>query len=209
MKRTLRDQIIDQIRADIIAGRLRPGEIIRDQDLARRYATSGSPVREAIILLAGEGLVEMPSVRVKRVTPIDKQMSRHFLEVTRVLSRHAISVGLPRLTKDDVASIEKNQKAREAARTPEERELLGRLLWSGMDLLFVRTANPVLQKMRTDVSPWMLRLLMLIPMELEVQHRHLCDLEEALRSQDVARALRVYEDFADEYGRHIEKLPDY
>lgn len=52
-------QVYERIRDDIISLRLKPGEAISINDLTARFGTSRSPVREAIIRLANEGLVEI------------------------------------------------------------------------------------------------------------------------------------------------------
>lgn len=51
----------------IVEGRLRPGDDLNSVELARRFATSRTPVREALMLLEKEGLVEIPARRRPRV----------------------------------------------------------------------------------------------------------------------------------------------
>jgi DNA-binding GntR family transcriptional regulator len=53
----LREQVYEQLRADIIACRIAPGSEIREGELALRFGTSKSPVRDALMHLQREGLV--------------------------------------------------------------------------------------------------------------------------------------------------------
>lgn len=56
---------------DIVSGQLRAGDDLNSVELARRFQTSRTPVREALLLLEKEGLVEIESRRrplVKRWT---------------------------------------------------------------------------------------------------------------------------------------------
>jgi DNA-binding GntR family transcriptional regulator len=53
-------QIACEVGADIVEGRIRPGEDLNTVELARRYQTSRTPVREALIILENEGLVDIP-----------------------------------------------------------------------------------------------------------------------------------------------------
>jgi DNA-binding GntR family transcriptional regulator len=53
----LREQVYDQLRADIISCRLAPGSEIREGELAMRFGISKSPVRDALMHLQREGLV--------------------------------------------------------------------------------------------------------------------------------------------------------
>jgi DNA-binding GntR family transcriptional regulator len=55
--RLLREQVYEQLRADIISCRLPPGAEIREGELALRFQVSKSPVRDALMHLQREGLV--------------------------------------------------------------------------------------------------------------------------------------------------------
>src|SRR5712691_6146739 len=46
------------IREAILDGRLQPGERLKEERLARELGISRTPVREALLILQGEGLVE-------------------------------------------------------------------------------------------------------------------------------------------------------
>lgn len=52
-------QIASEVGADIVEGRICPGHDLNTVELARRYDTSRTPVREALILIENEGLVDI------------------------------------------------------------------------------------------------------------------------------------------------------
>ncbi|TDF92661.1 MULTISPECIES: GntR family transcriptional regulator [Arthrobacter] len=54
---TIAGAIAAELRAEIAAGRILPGEKLRQNELANRFGTSTTPVREAIAILRHEGLV--------------------------------------------------------------------------------------------------------------------------------------------------------
>jgi len=54
---TIREQIADHIRADILSGRLLEGEQLREQLLAQRFGVSRGPVRDVLLQLTQEGLL--------------------------------------------------------------------------------------------------------------------------------------------------------
>src|ERR1700694_3537286 len=53
----LRDNVYESLRTDILTCRLAPGDDMREQELAERYAVSRQPVREALLRLEREHLV--------------------------------------------------------------------------------------------------------------------------------------------------------
>ena len=75
----LRDNVYESLRADILACRLAPGDDMREQDLAERYAVSRQPVREALLRLAREHLVTVQPRQGYRVNPISLADARDLL----------------------------------------------------------------------------------------------------------------------------------
>ena len=83
--RTIREQIADRIRADVLSGRLSEGTSLREQTLARQYGVSRAPVRDALLLLTQEGLlVAKPNCGVKvgatsseEIQPLVVDLRRH------------------------------------------------------------------------------------------------------------------------------------
>jgi DNA-binding GntR family transcriptional regulator len=55
---TLRQQIADALRDEVIAGRLRPGQEFTVKQIAEGYGVSATPVREALVDLAAQGLLD-------------------------------------------------------------------------------------------------------------------------------------------------------
>jgi DNA-binding GntR family transcriptional regulator len=65
----------------IIEGRLRPGSDLNSVDLSERFRTSRTPVREALMLLEQEGLVEIRARRRPRVAEFTLTKIREIYEV--------------------------------------------------------------------------------------------------------------------------------
>jgi DNA-binding GntR family transcriptional regulator len=66
----LAQQIFDEIAIAIVDGRLRPGQILNSVELARRFQTSRTPVREALAGLERQGVVVVPHRRRPYVAPV-------------------------------------------------------------------------------------------------------------------------------------------
>jgi GntR family transcriptional regulator, rspAB operon transcriptional repressor len=68
--RLLREQIYEQLRADIVNCDLPPGSEVREGELALRFGVSKSPVRDALMHLQREGLVTAHPRQGYRVAPV-------------------------------------------------------------------------------------------------------------------------------------------
>lgn len=71
-RRTKADVVYEAIRNSIVAGDLRPGEHLRQEEVAARWDVSQTPVREAFRRLASEGLIAYTANRgvVVRGVPV-------------------------------------------------------------------------------------------------------------------------------------------
>lgn len=87
---TIGAQIHALLRQEIITGRLRPRAVLSEQEFAARFGVSRTPVREAMIKLSEEGLVEIFPQYGSFVAPIelrdvfDSQFVRESLECAAV-----------------------------------------------------------------------------------------------------------------------------
>jgi DNA-binding GntR family transcriptional regulator len=75
------DHIVEDIAMQIILARLPPGADLNSVDLARRYGSSRTPVREALLTLQREGLVEIPARRRPRVALVTLDQVRDIYQV--------------------------------------------------------------------------------------------------------------------------------
>ena len=89
-RNTIAEQIHAVLRRDIICGRLSPRAGLTEQELVHRFRVSRTPIREAMIKLADEGLVEIFPQYGSFVGPIklaevlDSQFVRETLECAAV-----------------------------------------------------------------------------------------------------------------------------
>lgn len=65
----------------IIEGQLRPGDDLNSVELSKKFNTSRTPVREALMLLEKEGLVEIPPRRRPHVKKISLKEVREIYQV--------------------------------------------------------------------------------------------------------------------------------
>jgi DNA-binding GntR family transcriptional regulator len=100
--RGLRDQIVQRLRNDILAGRLVDGERLTEHHLAQRYGVSRGPVREALVHLFQEGmLVKNHSVGFKVAAAAPDSVRQLVIPLRRTIETYALRVALPELTPHD------------------------------------------------------------------------------------------------------------
>jgi DNA-binding GntR family transcriptional regulator len=86
---------VEHLRRDILSGRTDPGERLVEEQLTRRLGISRAPLREAMRLLAQQGLVEHIPRRGARVAILSDDDVRELYEVRDVLERHAVATTPP------------------------------------------------------------------------------------------------------------------
>ena len=102
---TRTEAIVRHLREEIVAGRLAPGTVIKDAELADRLGVSITPVREAIVLLSAEGLIDISPNRTRRVTDVSQKNALELIDVMCVLACAGVEWGVPNLTDADLARM--------------------------------------------------------------------------------------------------------
>ncbi|MGA5819157.1 GntR family transcriptional regulator [Kitasatospora sp. NPDC094028] len=81
----LRDQVAHALRAALISGELRPGVVYSAPALAADFGVSATPVREAMLDLAREGLVEAVRNKGFRVTELTERDLDDYTEIRALI----------------------------------------------------------------------------------------------------------------------------
>jgi DNA-binding GntR family transcriptional regulator len=84
-----RQAIVQSLLTDVFQGQLRPGQRLVTQDLAERFGVSHTPIREALIALAGIGIIDLLPNRGAVVRPVTAKDVREVCQVRRVLECEA------------------------------------------------------------------------------------------------------------------------
>ncbi len=84
-----------RLREEILSARLVPGERLIEEQIRRRYSISRAPLREALRLLAQQGLVEHLPRRGFRVTEWSDTDILELFAIRSVLEQHAIMSAFP------------------------------------------------------------------------------------------------------------------
>jgi DNA-binding GntR family transcriptional regulator len=92
----LRDVIADDLREQIILGTLRPGQRVREDEVADAHGVSRVPAREAVQRLANEGYLELVPFRGAVVVSPSPGRSLELMQVRRALESMAARLAAER-----------------------------------------------------------------------------------------------------------------
>lgn len=114
-RRYLHDEVADRMRELIQSGEMEPKERINESELTEKFGISRTPLREAIKILATEGLLELLPNRGARVASISQSEIEDMLEVIAGLEATAADLACRHITDAEVAAIQADHDAMVAA----------------------------------------------------------------------------------------------
>lgn len=97
--------IVSGIRDLIVEGELAPGKRIPERILCERFEVSRTPLREALKVLASEGLIELTPNRGARVIQLTEADVEDMFEVMGALESLAGKLAAERITEEEIAEI--------------------------------------------------------------------------------------------------------
>ena len=204
--RTLIERAYEQLRDDIVAAKLAPGEKLRVEHLKDQYGVGAGTLREALTRLVSDALVTTAGQRGFRVAPIAVQdledVTNLRVQIETEALRRSIRAG-------DAAWRERVTQAWQALSAHEPITPQSRLAWEAMNLRFHEALHSGYD------SPWTRRILHLLARHTEryrsyamglpgmvrnVHAEHRAIYEYAISGQDARAALAL--------EAHIRTTPD-
>jgi DNA-binding GntR family transcriptional regulator len=114
----LSEGLREAIEEEVATGKLAAGTHLDEIELARRFGVSRTPIREALSLLAGEGVVEIRPRRGAVVAPITPQRLVEMFEVMAGLEAMCARLAARRIT---AAELDRLEQAHEGCRDASQR----------------------------------------------------------------------------------------
>src|SRR3569832_2414474 len=113
--RALYEQVAEQLRQRIFRRELEPGSWIDEVKIAQEFGISRTPLREALKVLAAEGLVTMKVRRGAYVTEVSETDLADVYHLLSLLESDAAGVVAQKATDEQVKELQKLHKDLEAA----------------------------------------------------------------------------------------------
>ena len=118
---TKRDRIVDELHTLILSGQLPRGSRLQQDDLARRFDTSITPVREALRLLESQGLVIGEAHRGVRIAAVDEDHLTATYLMRRLVEPYAVRRAALRVSRKDLQDAEThNERMAQAGRAGDQ-----------------------------------------------------------------------------------------
>ena len=101
------ETIAERIKEDIISGVYLPGDRLTENELSTKYASSKTPVKEALRYLEGIGFVEIIPYKMTRVRSLNKEEVADLYSIESLLEGLAARKATLNLTKAQLGRLEK------------------------------------------------------------------------------------------------------
>lgn len=105
IRKSAKELVYDSLREWIIDGTLMPGEKLVDANIAAYFNVSRTPVREAILALANQKLVEILPGKFTMVSYFDIDSIYNLYTAVSCLHADILTLAYPRLTQDTLAKL--------------------------------------------------------------------------------------------------------
>src|SRR5262245_3703602 len=103
LKRTfVREEAYQLLRNWIVEGKRKPGQKLRDKELAEQLGASRTPIREALLRLEDEELVQTKPNSATIVSPIDSHDAYHLYSIVWSLEKLALEQSIRAITQKHV-----------------------------------------------------------------------------------------------------------
>jgi DNA-binding GntR family transcriptional regulator len=152
----------DLIRAAIVDGRLEPGRRLKEEELARELGSSRTPVREALLVLQAEGLVEGAPNRGATVRSYDAADLDDLYQLRALLEGFAARLAATRIGAEQVSRLRESCERFASLRNGDD---VGELVRE--NLVFHDT---ILDAADSDRLAWMVRSVVQLPLVYRSYH---------------------------------------
>ncbi|WP_207546097.1 GntR family transcriptional regulator [Mycobacterium intracellulare] len=132
----LSDEVAGHLRASIMSGTLRPGTFIRLDETAAQLGVSVTPVREALLKLRGEGMVQLEPHRGHVVLPLTRQDIEDIFWLQASIAKELAAAATDHITDAEIDELDRINNSLAAAVGSGDAETI-----AGIEFAFHRVFN--------------------------------------------------------------------
>ncbi len=195
---SLHEYLIGSLRALIVQGELLPESRVPEVSLCERFGVSRTPLREALKVLASEGLVEILPNRGSRITKTSISDLHELFQVMSALEDLAGELAAARITDDEIAHVRDLHEKMVLAFSQNDRPAYFELNQAIHDAILAASGNAALRTAHRAIAGRILASRYqanLSPVRWATavkEHEALLRLLELRRGPELGRMLRVH-----------------
>src|SRR5260370_24476299 len=155
----LTQSVFERLRGEILHGKLKPGELLRQEQITTRFGVSRTPVREAIQRLQMEGLITLNPRRKAVVAALPIRKIREIYDIRARLEAFAAELAVGRLSQKELLKLAQLIRQMESLDPQTELE---KILDKNRDfhyIIYSAAGNDTLVSIIDHLCPSLLRLL--------------------------------------------------
>lgn len=192
------------LRQAILRGDLRPGQKLKQQELADQLGMSPTPIREVLRILESEGLLEYIPRKGVYVAEVSPQEAEEITPIRAVLEGLAVQLGVPNLTDQQIETLEGLTKGMEEALVRMDFVQVRKLNYDFHIIIYRASGSATLVNMIERLWPrFATNLLWMIPgrAERSVQQHYV--IMEAIKKRDAMQAATLIAEHIHTAGHSI------
>ncbi len=190
--RTAQAAVAEMLRREILSGQMSPQTRLLQSEVAERFETSTTPVREALRQLVAEGLLDGDPHRGVTVHQISLEELEEIYEIRLRLEPLAMEATVTNVTSADLAEAERLLDGMEAENDP--------AVWTGLNAQFhalmAEAAHrprlaAILTNLRNLSAMYIVRSIQGLPERITAGNDEHRELVAAVKDKDVTRAQEI------------------
>jgi DNA-binding GntR family transcriptional regulator len=205
-RRPLHEEVVSQLGDRIVRGELAPGTRLNERVLCEQLGISRTPLREAIKMLAAEGLVELLPNRGAIVTPLDAGNVAHTLAVMGALEALAGELACTNASEADIGEIRALHFEMRAHHA--RKDLAGYFSCNQRihDRIIAASANPVLASTYRQMNAKVLRVRYMANLSQERWDAAVAEHDEILAALSTRDAIRLKRLLAEHLAQKVTSV---
>ena len=206
---SLHNQVVDQLREMIVHGELEPGTKIVETELSKFLGISRTPLREALKILALDGLVEILPHKGARVKPFSVEEIDYLFDVIAVLEGLAAEQAAKFITHKQMSDLEHLHETMRGHYLNRDRDSYFEINTEIHEALINGAANPILSELHSRLMLRARRGRYMAILEQERWEEAMTEHDElmaALRRKDSVSAGAVWRKHLIHTGNTVSKV---
>ncbi len=180
-----KELIVASLQEEILTGALKPGQTLRQEELATRFGVSITPVREALRELGARGLLDHEAHRGVKVAEATMEGHEELAEIRAMLEGYAARLATPWLSDADLAALDAINGRIEAVLGTADVGEYRQLNYDFHMLVYEACGNALLIPLiRQTWAAFEWATLMVIPSRMEIAVEEHKEIVRALRERD-------------------------